>query len=184
MKIINFLRSRLRKYINQEVWLKDDIKNGLKIGKGCKIQPGLMVDNSNAWLIEIGNYVTIAPQAYLLAHDASTKIPLGGTKVGKVVLEDYCFIGARALIMPGVTVGKNSIVAAGSVVTKSVPENSVVGGNPAKFICSLEEYLNKQKELIKVLPNYDDSYSINKNIPLEKRKQMSDDLKDQMGFRF
>jgi maltose O-acetyltransferase len=56
------------------------------------------------------------------------------------------------------------------MVTKSVPENSVVGGNPAKFICSLEEYLNKQKELIKVLPNYDDSYSINKNIPLKKKK--------------
>lgn len=184
MKIINFLRSRLRKYINQEVWLKDDIKAGLKIGKGCKIQPGLMIDNSNAWLIEIGNYVTIAPQAYLLAHDASTKIPLGGTKVGKVVLEDYCFIGARALIMPGVTVGKNSIVAAGSVVTKSVPENTVVGGNPAKFICTVDEYMNKQRELMKVLPNYDDSYSINKNIPPEKRKQMSEELKNSLGFRF
>ena len=59
-----------------------------------------------------------------------------------------------------------------------------MGGNPAKFICTVEDYLAKQKELMKVLPNYDDTYSINKKISPEKRKQMNEELKDQMGFRF
>lgn len=59
---------------------------------------------------------------------------------GKVVIEDDAYIGAGALIMPGCVIGKNSLVAAGSVVTKSVPPFTVVGGNPAHVICTVDEY--------------------------------------------
>ena len=62
---------------------------------------------------------------------------------GKVVIEDWAYIGSQSVIMPGVTVGEGAIVAAGSVVTKSVPPYTVVGGNPAKFICSIDEYYKK-----------------------------------------
>ena len=184
MKLINFLKSRFRKYLNEETWLSDYIAMGMKVGTNCQIQPGLVVDHSNCWLIEIGNNVTIAPFVYLLAHDASTKRHLNCTKVGRVVIQDNCFIGARAIIMPGVTVGENAIVAAGSIVTKNVEPNSVVGGNPAKFICTLNDYLNKQKDLISSLPNFDNSYSINHSISDEKKKEMNEKLKDKMGFRF
>ena len=64
---------------------------------------------------------------------------------GKVVIGDWVYIGNNALVMPGVTIGDHVLVAAGSVVTKSVPANMVVAGNPARVICSLEEY--KQKNL-------------------------------------
>jgi maltose O-acetyltransferase len=184
MKILNFIKSRLKKYINEETWLSDYVKMGLKLGNDCHIQPGLVIDHSNCWLIEIGNNVTIAPFVYLLAHDASTKMHLNCTKVGRVVIEDNCFIGARAIIMPGVTIGKNAIVAAGSIVTKNVEPNSVVGGNPAKFICTLDDYLAKQKELMSTLPNFDNSYSINHNISTDKKIEMNQKLKNQMGFRF
>jgi maltose O-acetyltransferase len=73
MKIFNFLRARFRKFLNEELWLKDHVKAGMKIGTGCDIHPSLMVDYSHCWLIEIGNHVTLAPQVYFLAHDASTK---------------------------------------------------------------------------------------------------------------
>lgn len=65
---------------------------------------------------------------------------------GKVTIGDYVYIGTHALIMPGVTIGDNVLVAAGSVVTKSVPSNTVVGGNPAKIICTIEEYYERNKK--------------------------------------
>ena len=65
---------------------------------------------------------------------------------GKVVIGDYVYIGSNALIMPGVTIGSHVLIAAGSVVTKSAPDNVVVGGNPARIICSIEEYYEKKQE--------------------------------------
>lgn len=62
---------------------------------------------------------------------------------GKVVIGDYVYIGTGAFVMPGVTVGNNVLIAAGSVVTKSIPDNCVVAGNPAKFICTLDEYIER-----------------------------------------
>ena len=181
MKLINFLKSRFRKYLNEETWLKDYVKMGMKIGSNCAIQPGLIVDYSHCWLIEIGNNVTIAPQVYLLAHDASTKRHLNVTKLGKVVLKDNAFIGARAVIMPNVIVGENAIVAAGSIVTTNVAANTVVGGNPAKFICTLEDYLTKQKELLKISPTFDASFGI-ETITEDQKKQMNKELDDKIGF--
>lgn len=64
---------------------------------------------------------------------------------GKVVIEDWAYIGAYSQIMPGVTIGEGALVAAGSVVTKSVAPHTVVGGNPARFICTTEEYYEKNK---------------------------------------
>lgn len=134
MKVLNFLRARIRKILLEEIWLDDYLKRGMKSGKNSSIQPGVILDYSHCNLITIGNNVTIAPQAYLLAHDASTKRDLGYTKIGRIDIKDNVFAGARALIMPGVTVGENSIVTAGAVVTKNVKPNTVVAGNPAKEI--------------------------------------------------
>lgn len=64
---------------------------------------------------------------------------------GKVVIGDWVYIGANSLIMPGVTIGDNCLVAAGSVVTKSVPSGVVVGGNPAKVLCTLDEYIKRNE---------------------------------------
>lgn len=62
------------------------------------------------------------------------------------MIGDYVYVGTSALIMPGVTIGDNVLVAAGSVVTKSVPSNVVVAGNPAKIICTVEEYYKRNKQ--------------------------------------
>lgn len=65
---------------------------------------------------------------------------------GKVTIGDYVYIGANSLIMPGVSIGNHVLISAGSVVTKSIPDNMVVGGNPARIICSIEEYYERNKQ--------------------------------------
>lgn len=59
------------------------------------------------------------------------------------MIKDWAYVGAHAQIMPGVTIGEGAMVAAGSIVTKSVPDGMVVAGNPARIICSVDEFLER-----------------------------------------
>ncbi len=62
---------------------------------------------------------------------------------GKIVVKDWVYIGSGSHIMPGVTIGEGSLIAAGSIVTKSVPDGEVWGGVPARFISTVDEYIKK-----------------------------------------
>ena len=179
-KIFNFLRARLRKILLEEIWLNDYIKAGLSIGNNCSLNGELVVDISHAWLIEIGNHVIFAPQVYLLAHDTSTKKSTGYVRIGKIKIGDHCFIGARVMILPGVEIGKNSIVGAASVVTKSFHENSVIAGNSAKYICSVEEYENRLKNQFMSVPHFSEEYTLDKITP-EMKQEMITKI-DKFGF--
>lgn len=102
---------------------------------------------SEPYLITIGNHCQLTT-CKILTHGGGQAVrnidPLFDV-FGKVIIGDYVYIGANALIMPGVTIGNNVLVAAGSVVTKSVPSGFVVAGNPAKIICSIDEYYKRNK---------------------------------------
>ena len=119
---------------------------GVTIGEGNLI--GKWHWSSEPYLITVGNNCQLT-NCKIFTH--------GGGKsaryidpyfdiFGKVIIEDDVYIGTDSLIMPGVTIGKNSLVAAGSVVTKSVAPFTVVGGNPAKYICTVEEYYQRNKK--------------------------------------
>lgn len=183
-KIINFCRARFRKFILEEIWLEDYIKMGLEIGENCSIQPGVVIDYSHCWLIKIGSNVTIAPQVYLLAHDASTKKLNNYTKIDSITIEDNVFIGARALIMPGVTIGSNSIIATGSIVTKSITSGSIVAGSPAKVISTIEAYkLDQDKRISGICTKvYDRGYPLGERICQYDKKKMYQELINEIGF--
>lgn len=168
--------------INSNVNIDTLRKRGLKIGTNCSIQEQCIIDSSHCWHIEIGNDVTLAPRVHILAHDASTKRHLNYTKIGNVIIEDKVFIGASSIILPGVRIGKNSIIGSGSVVTKDVPQNSVVAGNPAKVICSVEDYLNKHRENMTDDVIFDESYTIGCNISDCMKEEMKNKIKGKVGY--
>lgn len=102
--------------------------------------------SSEPYLIKIGSHCQITAGVKIFTHGGGQairhKYP-DFDAFGRVVLGDYVYLGNNVLIMPGVTIEDHVIVAAGSVVTKSIPSNCVVGGNPARYICSIDEYENR-----------------------------------------
>ncbi|WP_351011757.1 acyltransferase [Shewanella sp. S1-58-MNA-CIBAN-0166] len=101
---------------------------GMNISKGVLLSSKCNLDKTNPKGVYIGEDSYIAFGATVLTHDFVRGFH-ADTKIGK-----KCFIGANSLILPGVKIGDNSIVAAGSIVTKSIPNNCIVAGNPAKVI--------------------------------------------------
>lgn len=99
-----------------------------------------------------GGYTTIASKCLILTHDhavdyANKPIEFETKEIGirkPVSIGNHTFIGQRCIILPGVSIGDNVIVGAGSIVTKDIPDNEVWAGNPAKHICTIEEYTKKQ----------------------------------------
>lgn len=149
------------------------IKKGLKIGQNVHLGPEVIIDPSYCFLITIGDNVTIAPRVHLLAHDASMGVHLKRAKMGEVKILNDTFIGAGTIILPGVTVGPNAVVGAGSVVTRDVPPGTVAIGNPAKVVFTLADFLQKHEENAIVLPYQE--YSI-QYLTAEKIKEIKDRL--------
>ena len=118
--------------------------HGVSIGDNVHIIDSL-IDETYSFLISIGSNVTITG-ASVLCHDASTKKPLGYTKIGKVTIGDNVFIGRGSIILPNSTIERNTIIGAGAVVSGNVPPNSVVVGNPCEILCSYDEYIGKHKK--------------------------------------
>jgi len=114
-------------------------KKGLSIGKNCFISLGAKLDTCAGKII-IGDRCEITYGCVILAHDASAKrIDRNRKGSGTVSLGNDVFIGVNSIILPNVTIGDNSIIGAGAVVTKDVPPNVVVAGNPAKILRRLSE---------------------------------------------
>ena len=152
-------------------------KAGVIIGRDNEIMSKFWLP-SEPYLITIGDNCQITKDVKFFTH--------GGAKVARIVYPSFdCFgkikvgsnvyIGNNSLIMPGITIGNNVLIAAGSVVTKSVPDCVVIGGNPARIICSFDEYLKKNmryntntkglsiEDKKKLLLTYDDDLFIKKN---------------------
>ena len=126
----------------QEMYLRVLRSQGMQIGSNCRIYTNLI--GGEPYLIRVGNHVTITSGVRLVTHDGSCWVLREQHRnlqdFGPIVIEDNCFIGVNAVILPHVHIGANSIVAAGSVVTRDVAPNTVVGGVPAKPIMSLDRF--------------------------------------------
>lgn len=155
---------------------------GLRVGKNFDPQLGYELDPSHCWLIEIGDNVTFGPHVQVLAHDASMHNVLGYTKIGRVRIGNNVFIGAGSIVLPNVQIGDNSIVDAGSIVTKDISPNVVCGGNPAKVISTLDDFIKKNREQMKESPLYSEDYTLRGNISEQKKNKQREELKNKIGY--
>lgn len=160
-------------------WL---VKQGLTVGQNFSMLEDVYIDPSHLWLIAIGNDVTLAPRTQILAHDASTKQHLGKTRLGKVVIGDRVFVGASAIILPGVTIGSEVIIGTGSVVTKDIPSGVVVAGNPARVIGSLSEFLASRTSEMHSSPNFGMEYTIRGHVTEDKKREMVSKMRERIGY--
>lgn len=104
----------------------------IKIGKDTIIGNHAFLDGRGQ--ITIGDHVDIASEVMVYNSEHNLDDPEFRAREEEVEINDYVFIGPRAIILPGVTIGKGAVVAAGAVVTKDVPDFAIVGGVPAKVI--------------------------------------------------
>ena len=136
MASFNDLLSRLRKRIAARLRglpeLDRLVAQGLQLGVGTHISPSIYIDNLHPWLITIGDYATLGPYVAVITHDASLGQHTGLTRLGRVTIGKRVFIGVGAILLPGTTIGDDSVVGAGAVVHGDIPPGSMVLGNPAK----------------------------------------------------
>jgi maltose O-acetyltransferase len=164
-KILNLIKGDLN--------LKKLKKRGLKVGVNFKAIGQNIIDPTHCWHIEIGDNVVMAPRAHILAHDASTYFLVGYTRVANVRIGNNVFLGANSIVLPGVTVGDNVVVGAGAVVTNDIPSNSVVAGNPAKVLSTIDEYKNKIVDLLGPESSFDEQFTLrNKKFSLSHQAQL------------
>lgn len=126
-------------------------KEGVKIGDGSEIYGGVSF-GSEPYLITLGNNVRITSGCKLITHDGGVwtlrkmKLLEDADIFGKISIGNNVHIGSNAIIMPNVTIGNNCIIGCGAIVTKSIPDNSIAVGVPAKVIETVDTYYKKHKD--------------------------------------
>lgn len=136
---------------------------------GVNIGTNNFIPDKNCWssepyLITIGSNCQITTGVRIFTHGggnvARHKYP-DFDVFGKVIIGDWVYIGTNSLIMPGITIGDGALIAAGSVVTKSIPPRVVVGGNPARILSTVDDYIR-----------HNEKFNLNskKLNPIEKRR--------------
>lgn len=150
---------------------------GVKIGENVHLY-NTNIDFGHGFLVSIGNNVTLTGVT-VLAHDASTQIPFGVSKVGRVRIGNNVFVGHGAIILPGVTIGDNCVIGAGSVVSKDVPSDSVAVGNPIHVVSSYTDFVNKHKTQIGQRPVFSTFWADKKD---EEKADMIAKLEDGIGY--
>lgn len=158
-RLIKKVFRELSKYRNPTKYLR---KNGATVGEGVKFEPPFYGSGKELKYLHIGDKSCFSSRVTFIFHDGSNVVPehLGLSKPGirkvlPISIGSNCFIGNRAMFLPGSSIGNNCIVAAGAVVTKQFPDNSVIGGVPAKIIESLGSYLEKNASYLKLPPEID-----------------------------
>ncbi len=178
---MNFIKELLYR-LRGEFTTEKLISMGMTVGSNFKRLHGVILDPGHCWLITMGDNVTMAPRVHILCHDASTKQFLNYTKIGRVDIGSNVFIGAESVVLPGVTIGSNVIIGANSTVTHDIPDGMVAAGSPARVICTLEEYLNKERTRMASAHCYGEEYTLRQNVSMDKRTEQKNALAGGIGY--
>lgn len=155
-KAMNAIRQKIRMLLlhksKEELLAFDLKKTGIQIGEHCKFwdPDSVLIDTQRPHMLHIGDYCKITSGVTILAHDYSRSVltMYSGTNIGEAKqtwIGENVFIGMKAIILMGSHIGDNSIVGAGSVVSGRFPDGMVIAGNPAKIICTIDEFYEKRK---------------------------------------
>jgi len=175
------LRKIYRRFFKYDQ-VNECIKKGLIVGKNFNIQDEVIIDHSHTWHIEIGDDVTLAPRVHILAHDASTKTHLNYARIGKVKIGSRVFIGASTIILPGVTIGDDVVIGAGSVVSRDIENGKVVAGNPARVVGTIDDYLSRKRNEMSNSPCFGEEYTVRNNITNDMKVEMNTKMKAKIGY--
>jgi acetyltransferase-like isoleucine patch superfamily enzyme len=152
MILTRIIKASWRLYVQKsgsDLKIKYFRRQGMKVGIDCLLNTMFF---SDPFLVELGDHVTIAEGTYLITHDDGIsrfreEFP-GDDIFGKIVIGNNVFIGINCTILPNTTISDNCIIGAGSVVRGKFPANSVIFGNPAKVVTTM----NAQKLLYRYSP--------------------------------
>lgn len=159
------------------------LAHGLRVGEHFQSYTEFPFDANWPWLITVGNNVLISTNVKILAHDASTVRAGAHTKIGIVEIGDNVFIGSGTTVLCNTRIGSNVIIGAGSVVSRDIPDNTVAAGNPAKVVCTMEEFSTRHQENLK-MHYYFNQHRWDEWIDAspEEQEDMRQKLKDTFGY--
>jgi maltose O-acetyltransferase len=169
-RVIRSLLRRIADRVRGDLRQETLIARGLRVGRDTYINPSARFDGRFLFLISIGSETTISARVDFIAHDASSKRRLGYTMMAPVAVGDRVYIGARAVILPGVTIGDDAVVGAGSVVSRDVPPGVVVAGNPARQITATEELTARHAARMRTRPVYSTD-EVTTSVPISPEMQ-------------
>lgn len=139
------LKGRVQRWSVDRRWARLSAL-GMTIGDDVWLPASTWIDVSHCYLVSIGDHCGFGEECLLLCHDAQMDEFLDIARLGRVTIHESCHLGARCIVLPGVEIGPRTIVGAGSVINKSLPPDTVCAGNPARVICTLNEYLQKHRD--------------------------------------
>lgn len=143
-------------------------ENGMHLGADVWLPGSTWIDPDYCFLISIGDHCGFGEDCLILAHDAQMDEFIDAARIGRVIIHQSCHIGSRTVVLPGVEIGPRTIVGANSVVSRSLPPDTVCAGAPARVVCSLEDYLAKHRARLASHPTF--SYTKNALTALERSR--------------
>jgi len=156
-RLISWARAHIRIKLDPIGYAKD---LGVSVGDDCKfgdIDRGTF--GTEPQLIEIGDHVELTSDVRFITHDGAVWVFRAKEPqidvFGRIVIGTNVFVGMRTLILPGVTIGNNVVIGAGSVVTSDIPDNTVAAGVPARPLSDLQSYRDKIEPLTTHIRDWD-----------------------------
>ena len=175
---LSTLKSKIERKRLERRWYKLR-QQGMHLGSDVWLPASTVIDPDYCFLISIGDHCGFGEECLILAHDAQMDEFLDAARIGQVTIHESCHIGARTVILPGVVIGPKTIVGANSVVTRSLPPDTVCAGNPARVLCSLEDYLSKHRSRIAVATKV---ACVTLDTSLQERRHIAETVKEGMVY--